>query len=413
MKIAYLSPVPPEQTGVADYSALLLPALRRRLEVAVVKRGRRARTPRDADVALYHVGNNPDAHAWILDALRRRPGVVVLHDFVVHHLVAGVTIGRRDGHGYLDAMEREHGVVGRLLAHGVLDKRIAPLWESRPQDFPLAWFVLEHATGLVVHSHTVRELARSAGYERPIWVIPHPAWPVPRVEPRRLAAGPVIGCFGVVNASKRIPELLRAFADVRSRHAEATLLLVGPTSPGFDLDRRLQRLGLVGEGVVRESWVDERRLWELMAGVDVCVSLRHPTMGETSGIVIRALSLGKPLVVSDVGWFSELPEGVALRIPVDDGEVEALAAALELLVTREDARDEMGRAAVSLAQGEHDLEHVAELYAAALEEAAGGAPVAEAVLREVSEAAADVGISEGSAEARELARRLAEVELGR
>jgi glycosyltransferase involved in cell wall biosynthesis len=412
VKVAYLSPLPPEKTGVADYSALLLPELRKRLDVEVVKRGRRARVPRGADIALYHVGNNPDAHAWIVDALRRRPGVVVLHDFVVHHLVAGMTIGRRDGHGYLDHMEREHGVVGRLLAHGVLDKRIAPLWESRPQDFPLAWFVLDHATGLVVHSRTVRDLVRGAGYDGPIWVIPHPAWPVPDVRAERLADGPVIGCFGVVNASKRIPELLRAFASVRSRHPEATLLLVGPTSPGFDLERRLQRLGLADEGIRRESWVDERRLWELMAGVDVSVNLRHPTMGETSGIAIRALSLGTPLVVSDVGWFSELPDGAALKVPVDEREVETLAAALELLVTRADARAEMGHAAGELARSEHELGRVAEAYAAALEEAAGGPAVADAVLRDVSEAAADVGISAESPEAREIARRLAEAGLG-
>ncbi len=114
MRVAYFSPMPPERTGVADYSALLLPALRERLDMTVVRKGSK-RAPRGTEAALYHVGNNPDAHAWIVDALRRRPGVVVLHDFVVHHLVAGMTIGRRDGHGYLDTMEREHGVVGRLL----------------------------------------------------------------------------------------------------------------------------------------------------------------------------------------------------------------------------------------------------------------------------------------------------------
>lgn len=412
MRVAYFSPMPPERTGVADYSALLVPALGRRVEVSVVRRGRK-RLPRGSDVALYHVGNSPDAHAWIVDALRRNPGVVVLHDFVLHHLAAGMTIGRRDGHGYLDLMEREHGVVGRLLAHGVLDKRIPPLWESRPEDFPLAGIVLERATGLVVHSRMVRDRAREAGYDRPIWLVPHPAWPVPELSAQRAASGPVLGCFGVVNASKRIPELLRSFAAVRARHPEATLLLVGPTSPGFDLERRLQRLGLEDKGLVREGWVGERRLWELMAGADACVNLRHPTMGETSGSVIRALSLGKPLVVSDVGWFSELPSEVALQVPVDDHEVETLTAALELLVTREDVRVQMGAAAAELARREHDLDHVADLYAAALEEAAGGPTVGDAVLREVTDAAADVGIAAGSAEASEIARRLAEVELGR
>jgi glycosyltransferase involved in cell wall biosynthesis len=411
VRVAYFSPLPPERTGVADYSALLLPALRRKVDVEVVRRGRR-RAPRGTDVVLYHVGNNPDAHAWVVDAMRKRPGVVVLHDFVLHHLVAGMTVGRRDGHGYLDALEREHGVVGRLLGHGVLDKRIPPLWESRPEEFPLAGFVLQHATGLVVHSRTVRDLAVAAGFGGPIWVAPHPAWPVPDLVPERVSDGPTVGCFGVVNSSKRIPELLRAFAGIRERHPAATLLLVGPTSPGFDLDRRLQRLGLAGEGLVREDWVDERRLWALMAGVDICVNLRHPTMGETSGSVIRSLSLGKPLVVSDVGWFSELPGDVAVKVPVDAREVETLEAALELLVSRDDVRTTMGAAAAELARREHDLDRVADLYVSALEQAAGGAAVGDAVLREVSEAAADVGISPDADEAREIARRLAEVELG-
>jgi glycosyltransferase involved in cell wall biosynthesis len=410
VRVAYFSPMPPEQTGIADYSALLVPALERRVDVRVVRRGGKA--PRGTDIALYHVGNNPDAHAWIVDALRRQPGVVVLHDFVIHHLAAGMTIGRRDGHGYLDLMEREHGVVGRLLAHGVLDKRIPPLWESRPEDFPLASFVLEEATGVIVHSRYVRDLVRATGYAGRVSVVPHPAWPVPSIARERVADGVVIGCFGVVNASKRIPELLHATAKVRESHPGVMLLLVGPTSPGFDVDRRLQRLGLAGEGLVREGWVDESRLWALMAGSDVLVNLRHPTMGETSGSVVRALSLGKPSVVSDVGWFSELPDEVALKVPAGDDEVPTLTAALELLVTREDVRAALGDAAAELARREHDVERVADLYAAALEQAAGGGAVDDAVLRRVSEAAADVGIEAGSAEAREIARRLAEVELG-
>jgi glycosyltransferase involved in cell wall biosynthesis len=411
VKVAYLSPMPPEQSGIADYSALLLPALRERIEVDVVRRGRK-RAPRGTDVALYHVGNNPDAHAWIVDALRRRPGVVVLHDYVLHHLVAGMTVGRRDGHGYLDLMEREHGVVGRLLAHGVLDKRIPPLWESRPADFPLPTFVLEHATGLVVHSRYVHDHARAAGFGRPIGIVPHPAWRAPAIERERVAPGVVVGCFGVVNASKRIPELLRATATVRKEHPDLTLLLVGSTSPGFDLERRLQRLGLAGDGLVREGWVDEARLWALMGGSDVLVNLRHPTMGETSGSVIRGLSLGKPLVVSDVGWFSELPDAVALKVPPDDDEVATLTAALELLASRPDVRATMGSNAVDLARREHDVERVAELYVAALETAAGGPAVDDAVLRDVSDAAAEVGISAETAEAKEIARRLAEAELG-
>ena len=411
MKVAIFTPIPPERSGIADYSSLLLPALRDRCDVVVVGRGAK-KPPRGTGLSVYHIGNNPEAHGWIVEALRRTPGLVVLHDFVLHHLVAGLTIGRRDGHGYLDAMEREGGVVGRLLGHAVLDKRIPPLWENRPQHFHLAGEVLGLATGLIVHSHHVHDRARAAGYEGPIWIVPHPAFPVPAGPAVHVAGEPLFGTFGNVNASKRVPQLLAAFARVRLENAATGLLLVGATSPGFDLERRLQRLGLDGAGLVREGFVDEQRLWGLMKACDVHVSLRSPTMGETSGTAIRALALGKPLVVSDVGWFAELPADVALKVPVDDDEVETLTAALGLLASRPDVRAAMGAAALDLARRDHDLEHVADLYVAAFELAAGGGAVSDAVLREVSRAAAEVGIDPGSDEASIVATCLGEVELG-
>ena len=402
--------MPPERSGIADYSALLLPELRRRIDVDVVRRGRK-RGPRRAGLHLYHVGNNPDAHGWIVEALRRRPGVVVLHDFVLHHLVAGLTIGRRDGHGYLDAMEREGGVVGRLLGHAVLDKRIPPLWENRPEDFHLAGEVLGLATALIVHSAYVRDRARGAGYGGPISVVPHPAWPAPAVAAERIDAEPLFGAFGNVNATKRVPQLLEAFARVRRSHPRARLLLVGATSPGFDLDRRLQRLGLDAHGLMRVDFVDETRLWRLMAACDAVVSLRSPTMGETSGTAIRALTLGKPLIASATGWFRELPDAVAVKVPVDEHEADTLAAALELLASRPDVRSAMGKAARTLAIGQHAVDRVAELYAAVLERAAGGAAVKEAVFADLATAAAEIGIEADGAETAAIAQRLAEVEL--
>jgi glycosyltransferase involved in cell wall biosynthesis len=401
MKVAYYSPLPPSRSGIADYSALLLPALSERIEVVVARPGRFRKAPA-ADVALYHIGNDPEEHGWIVTALRRRPGVVVLHDFVLHHLVSGMTLARGDVRGYLDALEREHGLSGRLLGYAVVDNRIPPLWETRPEAFPLTGEILRHATTLIVHSRYVEERARAAGFEGPIRRIPHPAWPVPEVELVSIEGAPLIGCFGHVNESKRIPQLLSAFARLRESRPEARLLLVGRAS------RRLESLELP-EGVIREDYVDEERLWTLMAACDVCVNLRAPTMGETSGSVIRALSLGKPLVVSDVGWFAELPGDVALRIAPDEHEVDAVHAALELLAREEATRTAMGEAARSLAEGEHALDRVAELYAAALEEAAGGGAVRTAVLEEVAQAAADVG----STDMAELAERLDEVGLGR
>ena len=392
MKVAYYSPLPPSRSGIADYSELLLPALRERVEeVVLAQPGKRA--PR-ADVSLYHVGNDPDSHGWIVDALRERPGVVVLHEFVLHHLIAGITLGRGDTEAYADAMERDLGVPGRLLALGVIDDLLPLLWETQPERFPLASAILDLAGGVIVHSRYVERRARGAGYEGRLWRVPHPAWPAHEVEPAAVAGEPLVGCFGNLNMNKRVPQLLEAFALLRERRPGARLLLVGSAADRFDLDRWLERLGIGGESLVREGYVDEGRLWSLMAACDVLVNLRSPTMGETSGAVIRGLSIGKAMLVSDVGWFAELPDGVALRVPVDEHEVPTIAAALELAADR---AVELGAAAREYVAREHDLGRVADGYAAALEEAAGGEAVADAVLWRIAEAAAEVGLDDASA----------------
>jgi hypothetical protein len=136
-------------------------------------------------------------------------------------------------------------------------------------------------------------------------------------------------------------------------------------------------------------------------------------MGETSGIAVRALDAGRPQVVSDVGWFAELPDEVALKVPVGDDEVEVLAGHLERLARDPELRQRMGAAARELAQREHDVARVAEAYAEVLEEAAGGRAVRAAVDSAVAAAAAEVGLGPDDEALGEIAGRLREVSRGR
>ncbi len=228
-------------------------------------------------------------------------------------------------------MEREGGVAGRLLGLGVLDNLLPLLWETEPERFPLT------GDGARPGRRADRPLAlrRGAGARGRVRgaALADPASGVAGLRCRARAAvegDPLVGCFGNLNMNKRIPQLLEAFTILRERRPGARLLLVGAAAERFDLERRFERLGIGGEALIREEYVPEERLWSLMAACDVLVNLRSPTMGETSGAVIRGLSLGKAMLVSDVGWFSELPDGVALKIPVDEHEVPTIAAALEL-----------------------------------------------------------------------------------
>jgi glycosyltransferase involved in cell wall biosynthesis len=421
VKVAYVSPFPPERSGIADYSALLLPALQRRADVSPVRRNSR-RLPSGVDVAVYHIGNNADAHGWIFELMRRNanrvPALVVLHEFVLHHLVGGMTLGRGDSEAYRAALQADAGLVGRLLGHAVVDGLIPPLWETRAQDFPLATPVLDLTDLAVAHSHHVEQRIRSTSFDGPVRRIPMPIWSDPPTSPdgeiAQLGAGVVFGSVGYLNPSKRIPQLIGAFAQLSRTRSDAVLVLAGAVSPGLELESLLARNRLEhGRDVILIDHVPEEHLWALLSAFDVCISLRAPTMGETSAMALRALAVGRPLVVNDLGWFAELPDEVAEKVKVDEREIDVLAAALEALAADPDRRAEMSAAARAYVRREHDPEHSADLYLAAIEEAAGGAAVEDAVLDEVAQAALDVGVQPSGHELREVGRAAREVGLGR
>ena len=129
-------------------------------------------------------------------------------------------------------------------------------------------------------------------------------------------------------------------------------------------------------------------------------------MGETSGAAIRALSLGKPLVVSDVGWFSELPDEVALKVPVDEREVGDARRGARALAADEPSRRRWAPRRASSSSASTRCRASPSCTRPRSRRPPGGAAVRDAVLREVAEAAADVGIDAARPAAGELAARL-------
>ena len=212
-------------------------------------------------------------------------------------------------------MERDAGIPGRLLAHGVLDGACLRRGRRSPDEFPLAGEVLGQRDGpdrplaLRRGARAGGRLPRSDLADRASGLA---AWSTS--SRRGSKAARCSAAFGHLNASKRIPQLVEAFgAGARSAIRTRSSCSSAQPRPASTSSR------LEAEGVERIGYVEEEQLWSLMAACDACISLRAPTMGETSGSVIRALSLGRPLVVSDLGWFSELPDDVALKVPVGRG----------------------------------------------------------------------------------------------
>ena len=312
MRVAVLTPLPPAKSGVAHYASLLLPELAKRVEVrafASPEGYRRA----EFDAVIYQLGNNPHHEFAYTEALRE-PGVVVLHDLVLHHLIVELTLARGDAAGYVAALEASHGPAGAAWARG----RAAGL-HSEMGNFllPASIEVARRARAVIVHNEYARTRLRDFGVTTPIHVVAHPYVHEERAADRAAFAGKrVIGFFGFLTSAKRAEVVLEAFALARARDPRLVLLIVGEPAPNITLPRL--------DGVVTTGYVADEEFGSYYALADRLVNLRYPTAGETSGTLIRALDAGKPVAVSDYAQFAEFPDDCVFKVPLGSGEVDRL-----------------------------------------------------------------------------------------
>jgi glycosyltransferase involved in cell wall biosynthesis len=224
VKVAYYAPLPPARTGVADYAAALLAALRRHGSVEPRARG--------ADVALYHLGNN-QLHREIYRRALAQPGVVVLHDAVLHHFFLGA-LGRA---AYIDEFVYNYGEWHRALAEDLWRGRASSGFDRRYFDYPMLKRIAERSRAVVVHNPAAARMVREHAPGATVIEIPHlfappelPAgWEVIRM--RQSLGVPthafLFGVFGYLRESKRLFAVLRAFAAAASVGPDARLLIAG------------------------------------------------------------------------------------------------------------------------------------------------------------------------------------------
>jgi len=375
LKIAFFSPVPPARSGIADYTAELLPHLAELVDLTVFVDdpaaadlpgfairparefpGRRA----GFDLPLYQMGNSAH-HETIYEMALQYPGVVVLHDYFIHHFIRHHTVGKGDWAGYGREMGYALGYDGRRLARDIRAGNAPyPLFDT-----PLNQRLIDAAAGVIVHSAYVAEKIRRYRPGVSMATIPH----LVKMESGRnfrqtldIPDGAVIfGSFGQITSEKQIDVALAAFQKVHQQHPDTRYLLVGETRPDVDLDAILFDLGL-RDCVIHVGYVDNFDDFTAWLRVpDVVVNLRYPTIGETSGVTLRAMAAARPVIVYDHGWYSELPGDAALMVP--PGDTAALEGAMEALAQSADLRQSMGQAGYKYVREQCDPARAAQAYA--------------------------------------------------
>lgn len=381
LRIAYFSPLPPDRSGIADYSLELLPHLSQYADITIYTaqpekvnhelrdgfemRGLEsvAEDRGQHDVALYQMGNSVYHNAFF-PLLTQYPGVVVLHDYYIHHFIAHRTMGTENFSAYARELGYAFGKEGMHLAQDIrLGFKEMPVY-----NLALNNRILDVSLGLLVHSEYVAEKVRQDGFRLPVQIVPQIMEPQSG-HSRRHELGLdsnnlIFASYGLLTTAKQIEFALRAFKRLLQTVPNAHYLLVGEAMSDANPESVIQELGLDGvvhcTGYVTElsSFVD----WIQTA--DVVINLRYPTVGETSATALRAMAAGRPVIVFDHGWYGELPDGAAVKIaPMDQ---EELFAAMIELASSSDLRRQIGQTAQHYIEKTCHPTVVAEAYITAL-----------------------------------------------
>jgi glycosyltransferase involved in cell wall biosynthesis len=240
-----------------------------------------------------------------------------------------------------------------LTAHDILPK------EPRPGQVAATRRLLRKMDAVVAHSeHGAQRLREEAGVDPArVHVIPHGAFdyltrlPDERPLPDELAAvgSPVVLFFGLLRPYKGLDVLLEAFRAVEG----AELWVVGnprmPTAPLHEMAPRNVRFV--------ERFVTDPEIPAYFRRADIVV-LPYRQIDQ-SGVVYTALAFGRPLVLSDVGGFSEIADRDDAARVVPPGDPAALAAAINELLADPAERDRLGQAAADAAATVYSWDSVA------------------------------------------------------
>ncbi|MDN4066515.1 glycosyltransferase [Paenibacillus vini] len=401
MKIAYFSPFNPLKSGVSDYSEELIPELSKYMDIDLYTTDFKIssdyiarnyavypissfneKSYKKYDEVVYHIGNNTKFHNDIYLTALKFPGISVIHDYSIHHLIANLTVARGDWEGYIREMHYNYGKEGERLARLSSEGKTKVLWETdQTLKYPANKRLIEASKGVIVHSKMaeggiidVKENAfvqYAPLFTSDIEIIDEERIKLLRNKYNISEDCLVFSSFGFISRAKRIHSILVSLKKVIENQPDIniTYLIVGQEEDGVDeIQKLIKSLNLEKHCKVT-GYVTLEEFKDYIMLSDVCFNLRYPTQGESSASLLRILGYGKPAIVSKVGSFSEFPDDftIKIRFSNQDEEQEDIIEVIKWFVTHKDSAKEMGKKAVKYIKENHSIEKTAQAYLMAIE----------------------------------------------
>jgi glycosyltransferase involved in cell wall biosynthesis len=391
-RLAFVSPLPPERTGIADYSADLLPELAHYFDIELVTDQAEIVLPpalsalprrsvswfaangADYDKIVYQFGNSP-FHSHMFELLHQHPGVVVLHDLFLSGVLAyEETTGGMPG-AWTEALYHSHGYLAVQASFGPKGM------ENAKDTYPCSLDVIQSARGVIVHSEYAQRLARQwyGAQASASWKV-IPLLRTPPAIADRSAARKALGIsedaflvcsFGFIDPTKLSHRLIEAWLSSRLRtNQHCELVLVGANHGGdfgLKLADRIRDSG--SQNRIRiTGWTDVAVYRQYLQAADVGVQLRGISRGETSAAALDCMNYGLAAIVNANGSMADLPQDAVWKLPESFSDAE-LVAALESLWENSVKRAELGSTARQVIRTWHSPDQCAKQYTDAIDAA--------------------------------------------
>lgn len=388
-KLAYVSPLPPERSGIADYSAELLPALYAHYDIDVIvdqatisnqwvsehcpsrTLGWFSENADTYDRILYHIGNS-EFHKHMFPLLKTHPGVVVLHDFFLSGIAA-----------HMEMQDISPGFWSRelFLSHGyrALHERFQALnAEDIIFKYPCNLSVIQDSLGIIVHSTASKSLGHEwYGIETNEWItIPLMRDPDvcsdKRLAREALGFSPddfIVCSFGILGPSKLNHRLLEGWLNSKpAGDPRCHLIFVGENSQGvygIELTKKIKAANS-GNRIRITGWADSATFRNYLNAADLAVQLRGLSRGETSGTVLDCMNHGLATIANANGSMAELDRDSLWLLP-DNFSDTALVHALDTLYRDIDRRKYLGQRGRELILRDHNPDICSQKYFVAIE----------------------------------------------
>lgn len=383
-KLAFISPLPPQQSGIADYSAELLLVLSEYYDITVIVDQPEVDSldyganiliqpikwfeahADEFERKLYQFGNS-SFHQHMFELIEKYPGCVVLHDFYLSGALNWMDTFVGPPGIFASSLYRSHGywALLTLFNEGV---------EAALMHFPMNRAVIESSTGVIVHSQYSKDIAEKwhgIGASKDWHLIPQ-IHTIPQQIGKKEARAHlkindsdfIICSFGILAPTKLNHRLLKAWlATSLANDSRCHLIFVGENHKG---DYGQQLLATIREAGMQSrititGFVNTETYRHYLAAADMAIQLRTLSRGETSRAVLEVMLHKLPLIVNNHGTMADYPDDALKKLP-DDFEDSQMVEAIEALYRDPIARQHLGTQGHRFVSDHHSPAKVAAAY---------------------------------------------------